>query len=305
MKLGLETFSYHLALGSGRMDIFDFIRRTHDLGLDGVQINMVGTPPQFGHLGSIEPDHLRKIRELTDKLGLYVEIDTNGTDETSLNRSIDVCKALGAKTLRTYQRPTGDVKKDMADATRNLQQILPRCEKDGVRIAFENHEYETAADILRVVQSLDSERIGVMLDNGNGMMSWEDPDVTVETLAPFAFTSHFKDHVVIEEDGQPIVVGTTLGKGSMNLKKHFHILSQKLPWINIEVCYNYRAPFRRAPEDGGGATPGQGAFAVIPGHFDPAFIPTKGFAGPEIYEWENQSVEESVEFMKKLRAECV
>jgi len=304
MKLGLETFSYHLALGSGRMDVFDFIRRAHELGLDGVQINMVGKPPRFGHLGSIEPDHLRAIRALTDKLGLYVEIDTNSTDEIVLNRGIDVCKALGAKTLRTYQLPTSDVKRDMAEAAQNLQKILPRCEKEGVRIAFENHEFETASDILSVVQTLDSEWIGVMLDNGNGMMSWEDPDVTVETLAPFAFTSHFKDHVVIEEDGQPIVAGTTLGKGSMNLKKHFQILSQKLPWINIEVCYNYRAPFRRTPENGGGATPGQGAFAVIPGPFDPAFIPAKGQTGPEIYEWENQSVEESVEYVKELRTEC-
>ena len=304
MKLGLETFSYHLALGSGQMDIFEFIRRAHAFGLDGVQINMVGKPPKFGHLGGIESDHLRSVCAMTERFGLYVEIDTNGTDEISLNRGIDVCKALGAKTLRTYQLPTGDVKHDMAEAVQNLRQILPRCGKENVRIAVENHEFETASDVLSVVGSLDSEWIGAMLDNGNGMMSWEDPDVTVETLAPFAFTSHFKDHVVIEEDGQPIVVGTTLGQGSMNLKKHFQILSQRLPWINIEVCYNYRATFRRAPEDGAGACLGQGAFGVIPGPFDPAFIPAKGQAGDEIYEWENQSVEESVEYMKNLRAEC-
>ena len=41
LKLGLETESLHLWVQNGRMDIFDVIEKAHELGLDGVQINVV------------------------------------------------------------------------------------------------------------------------------------------------------------------------------------------------------------------------------------------------------------------------
>ncbi len=305
MKLGLESFSYHLALGSGRMDIFQYIRRAHALGLDGVQINMVGTPPRWGHLGGIEPDHLAAVRALIDELGLYVEIDTHQSDLAFLHRGLDVCRALGAKALRTYQIPTGNTPRDMDAAVELFKQILPRCEKEGVRIAFENHEYETAADILSVIHRVNSPWLGAMIDNGNGMMVWEDPDATVRTLLPHVVTTHFKDHIVIEQDGQPLVAGVTLGQGSINLKKQFEMLAHSpLQWINIEVCYEYRAPFRRPQNQGAGGILGQGAFALRPGPFDPAFLPP---ADPrqrnldQLLAWENQSVEQSVRYVKQLR----
>ncbi len=56
MLLGLETFSYHLAFGYGKMDIFDFIRKTVEFGLDGVEINVEGD--DLAHLGSEDPGFL-------------------------------------------------------------------------------------------------------------------------------------------------------------------------------------------------------------------------------------------------------
>lgn len=306
MLLGLESFSYQLALRSGNMDVFEFIRRVHELGLDGIQLNIVDTPPQrCGHLGSSDPGHWRAVRELIEELGLYIEIDTRQAELSDLDLAFDVCKALGANILRTYQMPAnGAINAEKAIDI--LKQAAPRCRDEGVRIALENHEYQTAEEVLEIVRQVDSEWIGVFCDNGNGMLVWEDPDVTVETLAPYAITSHFKDHVVIEENGRPIVVGVTLGEGSMNLKKHFEILSRSpINSINIEVCYAYRAPFRRPQEQGAGGKLGEGAFAVVPGPFDVFFIPPPRFeVTPETLEWENHSVKQSVQYVKQLRKEC-
>lgn len=66
MKIGLETESYHLHFQNGRMDIFDFIRRTAELGLDGVQINIIkdkNLDPEWGTLGSDDTEHLLKVRK--------------------------------------------------------------------------------------------------------------------------------------------------------------------------------------------------------------------------------------------------
>ena len=41
MKLGLETESYHVHFQHHRMDIFDFINKAVEFGLDGVQINII------------------------------------------------------------------------------------------------------------------------------------------------------------------------------------------------------------------------------------------------------------------------
>ena len=63
MKIGLETESYHLLFQNGRMDIFGFIKRTAELGMDGVMINIIkdkNLDPNWGTLGSDEPKHLEK-----------------------------------------------------------------------------------------------------------------------------------------------------------------------------------------------------------------------------------------------------
>ena len=41
LKLGLDTESLHLWFQNKRMDIFGFIEKAHELGFDGVMINIL------------------------------------------------------------------------------------------------------------------------------------------------------------------------------------------------------------------------------------------------------------------------
>ena len=41
IKIGLDTESLHLWFQNKRMDIFGFIEKTHELGFDGVMINIL------------------------------------------------------------------------------------------------------------------------------------------------------------------------------------------------------------------------------------------------------------------------
>jgi sugar phosphate isomerase/epimerase len=308
MEWGLETFSYHLAFGRGRMDIFDFIRRTADLGLDGVQINLGAGPPHWGHLGSVDPLFLKDVRAAIEAHGFYVEIDTQKTDPEYLRFVLEVCSALGAGALRTYEKPSGDLQRDMDRAVANIRQILPACADLGVRIAFENHEYETAADVLDVVRRVDSEWVGALVDTGNSMMVWEDPVHAVKTLAPYAVSSHFKDHIVFLEDGEPKIAGVTLGTGAMDCAACLRILMEKSPLshVNLEVCYDYRAPFRRPkPHD---FTTDSPVFTVHPPPYDPAWIaPSSRRRTPEedrmLPDWQDRAVVESIAYVKRLQQE--
>ena len=305
MLLGLETFSYHRWFASGRMDVFRFIKRCAEFGLGGVQLNVNG--PNLGHFGGDDPGRVREIRELIESLGMFVEIDSRGMDPEHLAGMLRLCDAVGADVLRTYASCGGDLTRELAEAPEHLRQVVPLCADLAVRIAVENHEYETSADVLRIVRQVDSEWVGTHVDTGNSMMVWEDPVQAVAALAPFAVSSHFKDHIVVLDKEEPAVVGVTLGTGSIDCVECFRILDEESPLerLIVEVCYAYRAPFRLPQHQGAGARLGEGAFRLVDGPFDPSWVvPCSGEAGsirPEqILEWQHRSVVESVAFVKRL-----
>ena len=324
MLLGLETFSYYLAFSFGKMDIFTFIRKAKKLGLDGVQINMEGDG--LGHLGGDTTEHLHKVRTLCDELGLFIDLDGCGTDPESLYHYLDICKALKVDRLRTYSSFGGAVNEELDKAIKDFKTVAPAFANEGVRIAYENHEYETSNDILRVIDHVNNPIVGTHIDTGNSMMMWEDPLVAVRNMAPRAVSTHFKDHLVIELDGTPMIVGVPLGQGSIDLYDCYRLLAEytDLDRINIEVCYGYMAPFRVTPDQGEGAKLGDGAFKVNRAPFAADIVaphllaPVKGrfqsFAWQEIADRaspneledllarQDAAVKTSVQFVRQLRS---
>jgi 3-oxoisoapionate decarboxylase len=325
MLLGLETFSYHLAFAYGKMDIFKFIKRTAELGLDGVQINAEGE--NLAHLGSDDPGFLREVRATIDDLGLFVELDTNGTEPRHLTRVLNICKELGADTMRVYSSIGGDIQEELKQAAEDFPRVTSLCAEYGIKIAFENHEFESSADILGVVHQVGSEYVGTHIDVGNSMMIWEDPIDAVTAMAPYAASSHFKDHLVVLLNDEPMIIGVPLGKGSIDLAECFRILSEQSPLerINIEVCYGYMAPFRVAESEGFGAKLGEGSFRIHQPPYDPtvvapyilqyleqpfklesygwqdlAKIATSESQREELVTIQDQAVVESVEYVKTL-----
>ena len=272
MLLGLETFSYHLAFAYGEMDIFGFIERTASLGLDGVEINVEGN--DLCHLGDDDPGFLRDVRALTEQHGLFVELDTCNTDPANLTRVLRLCEALGADRLRVYSSVGGDARQEMRKAIDDFRQVVGLAGDLNVKIGFENHEYETSRDVLDVVRQVNSEYLGAHVDTGNSMMVWEDPLQAVEAMAPYAVSTHFKDHMVVSLNGRPMIVGVPLGEGSIDCGACLRILEERssLERINIEVCYGYVAPFRVPESDGAGARLGAGAFRVVPPPYAPEIV---------------------------------
>ena len=307
MQLGLESFSYHLAFTMGRMDIFDFIQRTAQLGLDGIQINVV-RGKNWGHLGGNDSAHLAKVRAMAKDLGFFIQIDTRGTDPVYLFKALDVCHALGAKVLRTYVSLGGDLATELRQAKENIRQVVPKAEELGIRIALENHEYETSNEMVRLLKCIDSPQVGLLVDIGNSMMVLEDPLSATRTMAPYAISTHFKDHIVIDSDESSRVVGVPIGKGNIDIEACFRNLVAKsgLTRINIEESYGYSAPFRIPPPEGKDLNLLGSAFRRYPMPHDPAVI------APYLYEsipsdgaeqylvWQDLAVQHSVAQMKRI-----
>lgn len=272
MLLGLETFSYHLAFAYGKMNIFKFIEKTASLGLDGVQINVEGD--DLAHLGSDDPGFLKEVKSTIDKYDLFVEIDTCGTNPDNLKRILKICELLGSDTMRVFSSIGGNVQEEMSQAIIDFKQVVPLCRNFGVSIAYENHEYESSQEIMKVVNEVNSDYVGTHIDIGNSMMLWEEPIDAIKTMAPKAVSSHFKDHIVVMQGDQPMIIGVPLGKGNIDLAESFRILDQQSPLerINIEVCYGYIAAFHLPETKGYGGKLGQGCFQVVQPPFAPELV---------------------------------
>lgn len=327
MLLGLETFSYLPWFMAGRMDVFAFIRRARELGLDGVQLNIGIARDNWGMLGGADPARLKDVRALCEELGLFVEVDTRTYDRDTLAEALRISAELGADTLRTYvstpedlhgaalldyMRPDGGLARDLRAAVPVIRSLLPLCARLGVRLALENHEYETSAQVANLVRTLDSEWVGTLIDVGNMMTLWEDPAAAVTAMAPWALSTHFKDHAVIVDQGEPWVVGVPLGRGSIDLPECYRILAGQtaLTRICIEVCYGYRVVFRTPAAQGAGGRLGSGAFRVTAPPHDPACLaPYPNYQNParlphpegeRFLQWCDRAVADSVAYVKEL-----
>jgi hypothetical protein len=110
----------------------------------------------------------------------------------------------------------------------------------------------------------------------------------------------------------PWVVGVPLGRGSIDLAACYRLLAGQtaLTRLCIEVCYGYRAPFRRPEAQGEGGRLGAGAFRVVPPPHDPACIaPYPNYQNPaalppakgeEFPRWCDRAVVESVAYVREL-----
>lgn len=289
MRIGIETESCHLWLQNKRIDIFGFIEKAAEFGYDGVMINIIEKKNQtegLGALGADDPVHLAKVAQAIRSHGMFVELDTRGTDPQHLTHVLEIAELLGADVVRTFVMSgsgyshgnlVGSFNKEAFDqAGQQLRELVPVLERKRIRLAIENHELETSAEILALVQQIGSPWVGVHLDVGNVMMAWEDPLEATRRVAPYTVTTHMKDHIICRNgpEGEAVVCGVPLGQGNLDLpaicrELYRHSTLQRLI---IEMCYPYASPFQRPAGTGGVQQVGEGAFAVKPAPFPPEAV---------------------------------
>ncbi|MCU6599619.1 sugar phosphate isomerase/epimerase [Peribacillus frigoritolerans] len=311
MKIGLETESYHLQFITGRMDIFGFIRKTAELGLDGVMINIVPWPglSGWGTLESFEPEYLERVRKEIQKYGFFAEIDTNGSDPEHLKEVIKASHRIGADVIRTYTCLGEYDPERLKKAPEDIKQIVPLLEKYRIKLAVENHEEELTDEVIQIINEVNSPWVSAHCDVGNGMMAWEDPVEAVRKLAPYAFTTHFKDHIIIHDGEDYMVCGVPVGTGNIDTEECFKILVEKstLTRINVEMCFPYAVNFKRELGAGGVFAVGEGAFKLEQPPYDLSVIKPLDYYYPpkelleQMIEDQEKGTVQSVEYTLALR----
>jgi 3-oxoisoapionate decarboxylase len=216
-------------------DTYQFLERCHALGAGGIQAQLNGD--------------LQKLRARAEQLGMWMEgmvsIPRNG-DLAPLERSLQDAKAAGVNIVRAallsgrrYESfPTlADWQKWLEQTHAALKAALPVIEKHKVIVALENHKDWTLEDFQRLLKTYESEYLQVCLDFGNNLALLDDPLELVETLAPYAKSTHIKDMGVQPYEDGFLLSEVPLGTGMLDLPKLVATLQKANPkiWFSLEM----------------------------------------------------------------------
>ena len=276
MKIGRETESFQLFFQYGKSNIIDFIWKAAEIGFEGVELNIIpgwGIDKSLGQVGDDTVENLDAIRDEIKKHNLYAEIDTNGTSEKDMKRALRVANHIGANVIRTYIRFNKFDANLYEETVKDLKNIVPELKKYRIKIALENHEYETSEELVKIIKEVNSPWVGLHYDFGNSMMVWEEPVEAAKNMAPYTYCTHFKDHIIIEDKEAEygyVVCGVPIGEGNIDLEKCFQIMVESSPLerINMEMCFPYCTTFKRKPGTGGVNTVGAGTFKIEEAPYD-------------------------------------
>jgi sugar phosphate isomerase/epimerase len=208
LKLSLAAYSFRDMLApKGRkptMDLFQFVELAADLAIDAVELTSYYFPPE------VDLAYLHRLKQRAFTLGLDVSGTSVGNNfcvppgparekEMALVRTwIDRAAEIDAPVIRIFAGavPKGETEEvAVGRAIEGIRASLPYAIEKGVTLALENHGGITAtpAQLLRLVEAVDSPNFGVNLDTGN--FHGEDPYANLALVAPYAVNVQVKTEI--------------------------------------------------------------------------------------------------------------
>ncbi len=227
LRLGIDLFSVR-SQGWSPFQMLDYCARSK------VKVAFFS---EIRFLGSLERDHLAKVRAHAAKLGLDVEIGmksicpssrmfdaAQGTAEAQLGRMIGAAKAAGSPIVRAVLGSSADragdggIERHIENTIRVLRNVRSQAEGEGIRIAIENHSGDMQARELKMlIDAAGREFVGACLDSGNPVWAIEDPHLALEVLAPYTLTSHVRDSYLWRVPEGVAVRWVRMGEGNVDI----------------------------------------------------------------------------------------
>jgi sugar phosphate isomerase/epimerase len=241
-KMGIAVTCY-MTFGHPK-DTYEFLEHANDLGAGGIQMPLT----------SKEPDYARKLRGRAEQLGMYFEAIGNlpkKDDPGAFEQTVAAAKEAGALCLRVncipgrrYEAFTSlaDWRESVAQTRETIDAAVRIVEKHQLPLAIENHKDWTADELAALMKEKSSRWLGACLDTGNNISLLDDPMATVETLAPYAVTSHVKDMDVAPYPDGFLLSEMPLGGGLLDMRRIVDTIRSARPETRITLEMITRDP---------------------------------------------------------------
>ena len=148
--------------------------------------------------------------------GTALEVGLQGFDQAMVSRYIDIARRLDARILR-IALDGADAEADQSVLAGALRGAVGEAKAAGARIAIENHFGYPSPLLVRLLDRVGDDALGVCLDVGNSICAGEWPEETVRLLGPRAINLHLKDYDIVPDrygvgfrvEGVPFGTGRT------------------------------------------------------------------------------------------------
>jgi len=208
LKLSLNAYSFNKALRAGEMTLFDLVDFCAELGFDGLDATGYYFP---GYPAAPDDEFIYALKKKAFLNGITingtgVRNDFAVTDAASRKKDvqmvkdwIEVASKLGAGVIRIFSGkkiPDGFSFDQVLEwMVPDMQECAEHGEKHGVIVGLQNHNdfVKTADETIRIVEAVDSEWFGVILDVGR--LRQTDPYAEIEKLLPYAVSWQLKEKV--------------------------------------------------------------------------------------------------------------
>jgi sugar phosphate isomerase/epimerase len=262
MKIGVEGNHIAQVKLLGPMGALDFVK---EQGLDGVFFKMIT------HLSpTLDLGEIRDVKTYADSLGLYLECGVGRINPYNIPESPDIC-ALGggdyrlalermikaarsidcvelwAECATSENKPypgifgvdrfrTDVTWQDQLLATEKFLRLLAPILRDlGCRIDVETHEEITSYEVVRLVEAVGPDVVGITFDTGNVLPRGEDPVAAAHRVAPYTHQTHVKDGILFFDEEGLVRQMKPCGQGITNWETILPILWKYSPALNLSI----------------------------------------------------------------------
>jgi sugar phosphate isomerase/epimerase len=242
-RLGVADFSYNVRLKAEQAglvemrlsDPLNFLDHCDTVGAGGIQIDM----------GVRDQAYLQKLRSRAESRGMFIEgsagLPQAQKDVEKFDAAVRTAQQAGATVIRTAiggrryeQFEKAEQFKAFAQRSLSCLQLAePVVARYGMRLAIENHKDWRVPELLRMLERIGSEHVGVCVDTGNSVALLEDPMEVVRAFAPWGFSVHLKDMAVAEYGDGFLLADVALGRGLLDLPEMVRILRKARPEIRF------------------------------------------------------------------------
>lgn len=297
------------------------LRTAAEQGFDGVNVRTIDELSP-----TLDPGELRDFAQLSRELGLYVEMGVGkvnpymtaelprvralgeGSYLAGMQRMIEACAEHGwleawtaVGGFKPYRalyatdrfRTDTDWTAQLAATERFLQSLAPVLRDNGVHLDLESHEEITSFELLRLIDAVGDDVLGVCLDPANLAVRGELPNEGIRRLAPHVRSTQLRDIALWEVNGGLSRFLAPCGQGLIDWDDALEVLLGASPALHltIEGIGAVRAEMTLHPDDG----------AWLAGH--PDLVPDElARLRAQAADYERRAIAGDVETLDELRA---
>jgi sugar phosphate isomerase/epimerase len=263
MKVGVEI-CHGFIEDLGYEDFVTAYDRVKAFGLAG----MYYKSPQYISK-TLDLGRLRAARQYADQLGLYLELGLGRVNPYNTSEAPDVwllgggdyclamekliaaaaevgCHELIGVTAGWKYNHTGyfhfdrfrtDVSwEDQLLATQKFLKIMaPVLRHYGSRVNIETHEEISSFEIVRIIEAVGADVVGVALDTANILSRGEDPIAAAKRVAPYCHQTHAKDAILFFSNKGIVRQVKPCGKGVVNWREVLPIFYPYSPDLTLNL----------------------------------------------------------------------